>query len=256
MIKDFVKQWKNDIKDKINKLPQKPILGIVQVGHNPASDRYVRNKMKDCEEVGIITKLLNLSEKIDLIDFSNALTEFQLQCDGVIVQLPLPTAAMEEKAKKMIYVSRDVDGFNYYSKFDPCTPKGIIKWLEFNNFDFEGKNAVIIGRSDIVGKPMARMLLDKNMTITICHSHTKNLEEIAKTAEVLVCAVGKPHFLDCSIVKDDCIVIDVGINFVDGKLVGDCYNTEGKNVTPVPGGVGLLTRCALLDNVLKTKLED
>ena len=146
---------------------------------------------------------------------------------------------------------KDVDGFRLDSWYYPATPKGILDYLKYCKFDFDGKNAVVIGRSEIVGKPMARMLLEENITVSVCHSHTAeaDLEYLLKRADLVVCAVGKPRFLDCSNI--DCPVIDVGINFDNnGKLIGDCYNVEGKDVTPVPGGVGLLTRVALLDNVI------
>jgi methylenetetrahydrofolate dehydrogenase (NADP+)/methenyltetrahydrofolate cyclohydrolase len=227
-------------------------LAVIQVGDVEASTRYIRNKKKDCEEVGIdfewyyypetITTAELKCEIIDLLDFT----------DGLIVQMPLPGHIDVEEIKLAIDPAKDVDGFHPMSKFNPCTPKGIIDYLTAGcAFDLCGKNVVVIGRSDIVGKPLARMLTDKDATVSLCHSKTKNLWDYINNADLIICAVGKAKFLNCYAIH--CPVIDVGINFDEnGKLVGDCFNIEHREVSPVPGGVGLLTRVALLENVVKT----
>ena len=247
-IKEFTKEWKDDIKNRINpKNP--PILGIVQVGEDPASTRYVNNKIKDCDEVGIDVRPLYLPEDVSMDDFYNVFAILRHNVDGIIVQLPLPPQLDIEEIKKWIPADKDVDGFLTDSPFDPCTPGGIIKYLDYCNFDLDGKNVVIVGRSNIVGKPLARMMTDRNATVTLCHSHTRNVYDFYYTADLIVSAVGKPRFLNCYPIYVP--VVDVGINFVDGKLVGDCINTENRDVTPVPGGVELLTRCMLLENVTR-----
>jgi methylenetetrahydrofolate dehydrogenase (NADP+)/methenyltetrahydrofolate cyclohydrolase len=168
------------------------------------------------------------------------------------VQLPLPPQINEKEIIKLIDTKKDVDGFRSDSEFVPATPGGIMKYLEYCGWEAEGKEVTIIGRSDIVGRPLARLMERANATVTLCHSKTKNLEAHLKDADLVVVAVGKPNFLDCGELK--ALVIDVGINVDEnGKLVGDCCNIEGKEVTPVPGGVGLLTRCMLLENVIKEK---
>lgn len=251
-IKEFTKEWKEDIKNRI--IPgHPPILGIVQVGENPASTRYVNNKIKDCIEVGIDVRSLYLPKDVSMDEFYNAFDTLRHESDGVIVQLPLPPQLDIEEIKRWIPAEKDVDGFLTDSPFDPCTPGGIIKYLDYCNFDLDGKNVVIVGRSDIVGKPLAQMMTDRNATVTLCHSHTRNIHDFYRTTDLIVSAVGKARFLNCYPIYVP--VIDVGINFVDGKLVGDCFNTENRDVTPVPGGVGLLTRCMLLENVTRAAYE-
>lgn len=232
-------------------MPYAPRLAIIQVGDNEASNRYVRNKEKDCREVGIECVVSKFSADITEDELLKNIIHIQDSCDGIIVQLPLPPHIDEKTVIAAIHPEKDVDGFHPNSEFKPATPKGIMDYLALSDIDIDGKLVIIIGRSNIVGKPLAKMMTDANATVVLCHSHTskKDLKMLTSLADLIVCAVGKAKFLDCS--EIDCPVIDVGINFDEnGKLVGDCYNTEGKEVTPVPGGVGLLTRCALLDNVI------
>ena len=253
-IKEFTQKWKDDIKKEIARSGIQPKLGIIQVGENEASQRYVRNKIRDCAEVGIETYRRVMIGEVSTEDVIGAINELsQIPCDGIIVQLPLPKNISLEKVKTAIPAGKDVDGFGATSPFDPCTPMGIIKYIDACGFDLEGKNITIFGRSDIVGKPLAKMMLDRNATITLCHSHTKNEEQFIRSADLIVSAVGKANFLNCYSIYVP--VVDVGINFVDGKMVGDCFNTEDRDVTPVPGGVGLLTRCALLENVWRAAKE-
>lgn len=248
-IKEFTAQWKACMKDYIERMEKKPGLAIIQVGDVEASNRYVRNKIKDCEEVGIKTQLFKFPEDISDVALISQLNMIEENDDftGVFIQLPLPQHL--QGIEKLIDPAKDVDGFTPDSGYTPCTPLGIVKYLDYCGFNLDGKNVLVIGRSDIVGKPMARLLLDRNATVTVAHSHTKNLDAFIYTADLIVCAVGKANFLSCETIYVP--VIDVGINFDEnGKLVGDCYKTENRDVTPVPGGVGLLTRCALLHNLV------
>lgn len=254
-IKSYVNLGKHDLKVKIEKMEFPPSLAIVQVGDNEASNRYVRNKLRDCEEIGIAAHEYIYPEdttEYELVDEIEHLVEFY---DGVIVQLPLPPHIRPEVALAAIPKEKDVDGFRKDSLFKPATALGIVNYLDYCGFDFEGKEVMIIGRSEIVGKPLAALMTDRDATVTLCHSRSK-LSNHLYSSDLIVCAVGQPKFLNCYPIHVP--VIDVGINFVvgpegDNKLVGDCYNTDNREVTPVPGGVGLLTRLALLENVVAAK---
>jgi methylenetetrahydrofolate dehydrogenase (NADP+)/methenyltetrahydrofolate cyclohydrolase len=251
-IKEFVKLWKEKIAKRVAQLNRPVELAIVQVGNVEASNRYVRNKVKDCEEVGVIATVYKAAEDISQEQLINDVKQMGEAYDGIMVQLPLPPHIDARRvAVEAIDPAKDVDGFLEWSKFQPCTPFGIMKYLEYCGFPIEGSDVVVIGRSDIVGKPMAKMLTDANATVTLCHSKTKDLESKLSRADLIICAVGKPGFINAGDYAAP--IIDVGINFVDGKLVGDVDSSlEDTNVTPVPGGVGLLTRCALLENVINT----
>ena len=250
MIKEYVRQRKEELRQILGS--QRLGFAIVQVGNNEASNRYVRNKVRDCEEIGVVAHVYNFDEDITSEDLAWEIKELNAHYDAVMIQLPLPAHLNKDYLAQFIDREKDVDGMRKDSYFKCCTPKGIIGYLKWRGVEIEGANAVVIGRSDIVGKPMAQYLLEANATVTVCHSKTKDLKRYLRDADIIVCAVGKERFLDCSELSG--IVIDVGINFDEnGKLVGDCYNTEGKDVTPVPGGVGLLTRCALLENLIEAK---
>lgn len=258
-MKEYAAMRKAQLKEKIQELnaqnKSEIWLLIIQVGNNEASNRYIRNKMKDCEEVGIIAHHYKCPIEIttgELVDF---IIKYQNQYAGVIIQQPLPAHIDQKAIDCAIRPTKDVDGFHPLTKFKPATARGIVDYLEWRNFDFEGANAVIIGRSNIVGKPVAKLLLKKDCNVTICHSKTphKNLMNYIYDADLIICAVGKEKFLDCTFLTNTPI-IDVGINFDEnGKLCGDCFGeTEGfTNISPVPGGVGLLTRVALLENVVE-----
>lgn len=252
-IKEYVAQEKELIKQKIqegkdnNVLITPPTLNIIQVGNVEASNRYVRNKVKDCEEVGIEAKVHHLPETITTYELASFVEDLW---GPTIVQLPLPEGVKAPKIKSWW----DVDGFGPEAKHTACTPGGIIDYLDAADFDYEGKLAVVIGRSEIVGKPMAKLLLDKNCTTAIIHSKTPEAVKkmLLANADLVVCAVGKAGFLD----PKDCLqafIVDVGINFDEnGKLVGDVEKcaSEAKRITPVPGGVGLLTRLKLMKNTV------
>lgn len=249
---------KAQLKEKIQELnaqnKSEIWLLIIQVGDNEASNRYIRNKMKDCEEVGIIAHHYKCPIEITTEELVDFIIKYQGQYAGVIVQQPLPAHIDQKAIDCAIRPTKDVDGFHPLTKFKPATARGIIDYLEWRNFNFEGAKVTVIGRSNIVGKPLARMLTDKDCTVTLCHSKTlwENIWNSVNNSNLTICAVGQPGFLDCSSLSIP--VIDVGINFdEEGKMCGDCFVWNGteRNVSPVPGGVGLLTRVALLENVVE-----
>ena len=252
-IKEYCAERKAAIKETIEKdfpeFVKKPTLAVFQIGNVEASTRYIRNKKKDCEEVGINFEWYYFPEEITTDELIFNIKDTQEFVDGLIVQMPLPDHIDETAIKLAINPMKDVDGFHPMTSFKPCTPLGIMNYLSYCGFEFTGKNITIFGRSDIVGKPLAAMMTDANATVTLCHSKTKNAWTHIHTADLIVSAVGKANFLNCYAIHVP--VVDVGINFDEnGKLVGDCFNTEDRDVTPVPGGVGLLTRVALLENVI------
>ncbi len=265
--KKIAVSFREQLKEKIKNFPKEIGLAVVIVGEDPASKIYVRNKVKACESVGIHSYVYELSESITQEELENCLTKLAKDktVDGILLQLPLPKGFDAESAMSKIPHEKDVDGFSALdlghlvlnkSKFVACTPLGIMKMLEYEKIDLTGKHAVVLGRSDTVGKPMALLLLNANATVTVCHSKTKNLKEICKTADVLVSAIGKANFVTKDMVKDGAIVIDVGMNRDEqGKLCGDVdFNDvvqKASLITPVPGGVGPMTITMLLYNTVK-----
>ncbi len=243
-----------------------PGLATVLVGEDPASQVYVRNKNKRCKEIGFQSFEQNLPADISeakLLQLVENLNQ-NPEVDGILVQLPLPDQIKSELILEAILPEKDVDGFHPINVgglasgkdvLCPCTPSGVIEMLDYYDIPIEGKNAVILGRSNIVGKPQAFLLLRRNATVTICHSRTKNLEEVTSSADLLVAAIGKPNYVTANMVKEGAVVIDVGINRVDGKLTGDVdYNPVAEKasyITPVPGGVGPMTIAMLMSNTLK-----
>lgn len=261
---------KDEVKLKVQKLNEKGVqvcLAVIQVGNNPASTVYVNNKKKACEYVGIKSISHELpedtteAELLSLIDRLNKDGEV----NGILVQLPLPAHIDEDKVIERISPKKDVDGFHPMNVgalsigkkgFISCTPYGIIQLLKRSGIDIEGKNCVIVGRSNIVGKPMSMLLLRENGTVTIVHSRTKNMKEITKQADILVVAIGKPKFITADYVKEGAVIIDVGINRnQDGKLCGDVdfdhVLDHVSAITPVPGGVGPMTIAMLMNNCLE-----
>lgn len=250
-----------------------PGLAVVIVGDDPASRVYVNNKKKDCAQVGIYSEEYALpgsvsqSELIALVEKLNNKKDI----NGILVQLPLPKPLDEKVVINSISAQKDVDAFHPVNvgrimigdyDFLPCTPAGIMELIGDAGIEVEGRECVVIGRSNIVGKPMSMLLLHKNGTVTICHSHTKNLKEKALKADILVAAVGRPHFVTADMVKEGAVVIDVGMDRLpDGKLCGDVdfdsVSKKASYITPVPGGVGPMTRAMLLKNTLKAvKLQN
>jgi len=254
-----------NLKRRVEALPKKPSLAIILVGNDPASEVYVSNKMKKAEEVGIIASLIRLPENVperELLELVEKLNNDN-DIDGFIVQAPLPDHINQDRIINAIKPEKDVDGWTISNLgklfagvpgFLPATPAGIIKILDYYNIDVDGKNAVVVGRSNVVGKPTAILLLRKNATVTICHSKTKNLAEHTRKADILVVAAGKQGLITANMVKEGAVVIDVGINKTAAGIVGDVvFNDVIKKAycTPVPGGVGPLTVAMLLENVVE-----
>jgi methylenetetrahydrofolate dehydrogenase (NADP+) / methenyltetrahydrofolate cyclohydrolase len=270
--KVYAAKIKEIVKNDIDTLKQKyritPGLAVIIVGENPASTVYVRNKHKACEEIGIYSEVVRLPENTNktellaVIDRLNQATNIH----GILVQLPLPDHIKDDEKEILDFINpdKDVDGFHPVNvgklsigteHLVPCTPYGCIKMLEMAGLPIAGKRAVVIGRSNIVGKPMTMLLLSRNATVTVCHSRTNNLAAVTREADILVVAIGKPNFLTPEMVKPGAVVIDVGINRIgDKKIVGDVNFDEVKEVagyiTPVPGGVGLLTIAMLMRNTI------
>ena len=256
-VKEYVAFRKEEIKKLVANLEVKPCIAIVQVNEDAGSNAYVRGKLKDADELGIKADLIKLplettqEELLKVIDTLNR-DDFH---DGFIVQMPLPRGIDEEAIKLAVDPKKDVDGFHPLSSLVPCTPKGIINYLHFEKVPMQGKNAVVIGRSNIVGKPMAKLLLKENMNVTILHSKTtpEDMAFYIAHADIIVVAIGKAGFLDNRFqYKKDAIVVDVGISRTEDGLKGDAVpNLPVGLQTPVPGGVGLATRLALYENLLE-----
>ncbi len=256
-IKEYVAQRKEEMKQYISSLEVKPSLAIIQMNDDPASHAYVKGKLKDAEQLGVNAKLIKISEEtseealLQLIDDCNNNPEI----DGFIVQMPLPKHIDEEKVKLRVNPQKDVDGFHPLSPLNPCTPQGIINYLHFEKVETVGKNALVIGRSNIVGKPMAKLLLKESCNVTVVHSKTsrEDMERYIANSDIIVVAIGKQHYLDESYqYKPSAVIVDVGISRDETGLHGDAVpNLAVKLQTPVPGGVGLLTRLALYENLLK-----
>jgi len=260
-----------DVSGYVEKYGRAPHLAVIIVGSDPASQSYVRGKGKACAEVGITNTTIALEEDIseqDLLAQVQALNEDK-SIDGILVQLPLPKHINEDKIISAIAVEKDVDGFHPNNVASlwlhrpcilPCTPKGIIKLLKEAGVQMAGKEAVVVGRSNIVGQPVAKLLLNENATVTIAHSRTANLAEVCSRADILVAAVGRPRLITADMVKEGAAVIDVGVNRdpATGKLCGDVdfENVEKKAsvITPVPGGVGPMTICCLMENTIEAYL--
>ncbi len=269
--KELAKKIKKELKEEVIKLKENginPKLAVIMVGNDSGSQVYVRNKSKACEKVGIDFKEYLFEENISedfLLETIHKLNN-DSSVHGILLQSPVPKHININKAFQTILPEKDVDGFNPVNvgkltigedTFISCTPYGIIKMLEEYNIETEGKNAVILGRSNIVGKPMIQCMLNKNSTVTVCHSKTKNIEEITKKADIIISAIGRPKFVKENMVKDGAVVIDVGINRLeDGTICGDvdyeAVSRKASYITPVPGGVGPMTIAMLLVNVVKS----
>ncbi len=266
----LAKKIRENLKNECNEIRKNgknPTLAVIMVGDDPSSKIYVRNKSKACEEIGIEYKEYLLSEETTQEELISLIIKLNndKKIHGILLQSPLPIHLNINEAFKTISPEKDVDGFTPESigklsmcedTFVSCTPAGIMKIFEENNIDLTGKNAVVIGRSNIVGKPLIHCLLNKNATVTICHSKTENLEQYTKNADIIIIAIGKAKLLKADMVKEGAIIIDVGINRLDdGKIVGDVDFENVKNkasyITPVPGGVGPMTIAMLMNNVIK-----
>ncbi|MBO4932536.1 MAG: bifunctional methylenetetrahydrofolate dehydrogenase/methenyltetrahydrofolate cyclohydrolase FolD [Clostridia bacterium] len=244
----------------------KPGLAVVIVGSDPASQVYVRNKKKGCEEVGFYSEVHEMPEETTMDELLAKIEELKNNpaIHGILVQLPLPKHLDEKAVIDAIPPEKDVDAFHPVNtgkimigdySFLPCTPAGVMKMLEYEQISVEGKECVVVGRSNIVGKPMAMLLLHANGTVTVCHSRTKNLADVTRRADILVVAIGKANFITADMVKEGAVVIDVGMNRnAEGKLCGDVdfagVKEKASAITPVPGGVGVMTITMLLENTL------
>jgi methylenetetrahydrofolate dehydrogenase (NADP+)/methenyltetrahydrofolate cyclohydrolase len=255
---------KEELKAEIKTYMIKPCLAVIQIGNDEASNVYISAKQKACSEVGIYLKHIKFDEDSREIEIINKIIELNNDeyVHGILLQLPIPEKFNEEKLINYISRNKDVDGLtdinvgkliNNKKCLVSCTPQGIIKLLEESSVSIPGKNVVIVGRSKLVGKPLISLFLNNDATVTVCHSKTNNLKEFTKNADILVVAVGKKHLITEDMVKKDSVVIDVGINRIDGKLYGDVDYENVKNkvslITPVPGGVGPMTVAMLLCNV-------
>lgn len=254
-----------ELKNKIDKYENKPTLAVILAGENPASQIYVNNKKKTAEKIGINSVVINYPQNVtesEIIKKIHELNEDE-NITAILVQLPLPCGVSRENVINAINPQKDVDGLtekNFGKLFSgqtpyvyPCTPKGILLLLDEYNIELEGKHAVIIGRSNLVGKPLAQMLLNRNATVTVCHSHTKNLSDITKTADILISAVGK-NIVGEKMLKSGCVVVDVGIfKDADGRTRGDVdfENVSPSYISPVPGGVGPMTIASLMLNTVE-----
>ena len=272
----LAKEIKDNVKHEVEKVVKKygraPHLVVILIGEDPASQSYVKGKGKDAEEVGFKSTTIRKPDSISEEELLNLIKDLNTdeEVDGILVQLPLPSHIDEDKVIETIDKSKDVDGFHpanvaaLWQKRPctfPCTPKGIIKLLDKAGVEIQGKKAVVIGRSNIVGLPVSKMLLDRNATVTIAHSRTKDLPAVASEADILVVAIGKPRFVTADMVKPGAAVIDVGVNRdpETGKLCGDvdfdaCVD-KAAVITPVPGGVGPMTRACLMENTLECFLN-
>ncbi|GIW46591.1 MAG: bifunctional protein FolD [Deltaproteobacteria bacterium] len=270
--KKVAEEVKKEVAQEVKKLKEEtgivPGLAAVLVGNNPASQIYVRNKRRACEEVHIYSEEYRLpeetpeSELLSLIEKLNRDNNIH----GILVQLPLPKHINETRILRAVSPLKDIDGFHPENvgllvegnpRFIPCTPHGIIRLLEHYGIEIQGKEAVVVGRSNIVGKPAAILLLHRHATVTICHSRTRELKEVTRRADILVAAIGRERFIKEDMVKENVVVIDVGINRLpDGKLVGDVdfenVSRKASYITPVPGGVGPMTIAMLLWNTLQS----
>ena len=274
--KELATLRRNKMKEEVIEFGKKysrlPHLVVILVGDNPASVSYVTGKGKACEEIGIKNTTIKKPENITEKELLNIIDELNNDStvDGILVQLPLPKHINPDLVINSIAPAKDVDGFHPFNVASlylkqpgivSCTPKGIIEVLDFANIQIEGKHAVVIGRSNIVGMPVSKLLLDRNATVTICHSRTKNLAEITNTADIIIAAVGKAKFVKADMVRDGAVVIDVGVNRdeVTGKLCGDVdfkdVEPKASYITKVPGGIGPMTITCLMENTLECYLK-
>jgi methylenetetrahydrofolate dehydrogenase (NADP+)/methenyltetrahydrofolate cyclohydrolase len=273
--KELAKKVRSNLKiecDELKKQGIQPRLAVILVGNDSASKVYVRNKNRACEEVGIEFEEYILKEETTQEELINLIEELnnKKDVDGILLQSPIPEHLNINEAFEKISYKKDVDGFNpinvgklvlNQNTFVSCTPYGVMKMFEEYNIDLEGKNVTIVGRSNIVGKPLIQCVLRKNATVTVCHSRTKDLKEHTKNADIVISAIGKSKFITADMIKQGAVVIDVGINRgEDGKLTGDVdfeeVEKKASYITPVPGGVGPMTIAMLMNNVIKAAKQN
>ena len=265
--KKYAEEICESLRLELQKISKKPKLAVILGGENPASEIYVRNKQKKAESIGIESILISLPQDVTQEDILEHIYVLNNESDinAILVQLPLPIGINQEKIIEAIAPQKDCDGFTSYNLgrltlgykpyIEPCTPKGIIAIIDKYKIGLEGKNVVVIGRSNIVGKPLSLMLEHRNATVTLAHSYTKDLHAISNKADIVISAIGKPEFIDSKFIKEDAVVIDVGINRTNCGIVGDvkfneCFN-KASYITPVPGGIGPMTIAMLMENTLQ-----
>jgi len=263
--KSVASQVESEVREQLAGLAYSPSLVVIRVGNDPASEVYVRNKARKAKELGLRGTELVFDEDMTEAALLSEIEKLNLDddVDGILVQLPLPKQIDSRKVIRAIDPRKDVDGFHPINvgllhlgqpSLVPCTPAGVIRLIKSTGVKIEGARAVVIGRSDIVGKPVAALLLRENATVTICHSRTRDLPAVASEADILVAAIGRPRFVTAAMVKKGAVVIDVGINRVDGKLAGDvdfeAVRDKASWITPVPGGVGPMTIAMLMSNTV------
>jgi len=255
-----------ELKKEISSLERCPGIAVIQVGNNEASNVYIKNKKNTAEELGCKFHHIKFKEDVKEEDILIKIDELNsdIEIDGILIQMPIPNHLNTSIIQNRVNPTKDIDGLTdvnagllLHNKpcHIPCTPKGIIEMINYYNIDLKGKHVVIVGRSELVGKPLMSLMLNNNATVTVCHSYTSNLKEITSTADILIVAVGKKHIITSDMVKDGVVVIDVGINRIDNKLYGDVdfdnVKTKSSYITPVPGGVGQTTVLSLYKNLLK-----
>ena len=268
--KKIAAEVRAELKEKIEKMvaetKRRPALAVILVGEDPASKVYVRNKAKACEEIGVASEVVTLAADItqEMLEYIINSYAARVDIDGILVQMPLPKGLDGERALACIPAEKDVDAFHTENvghimrgdyRFLPCTPAGVMALIKRSGIEVAGKNCVVIGRSNIVGKPMAMLLLHANGTVTVCHSKTRDIKKICAEADILVAGVGRANFVTADMVKEGAVIIDVGINRLDsGKLCGDVdfceVEPKASYITPVPGGVGPMTITMLMQNTL------
>ena len=264
--KEISKQIKEELASKVKPCMIKPSLAVIQIGEDPASNAYIKGKAKAANEIGMNFRLFQYAFDTSEREIVNKIVELNNDeyIDGIIVQLPLPSGMSTKKIINAIEVSKDVDGltdksiarfYNNRKCFVPCTPQAVIELLKRKEIEVAGKHVVVVGRSNLVGKPLVQLFLKKDATVTVCHSKTENLKELTKLADILIVAVGKKHLITADMVKEGVIIVDVGITREDGKLYGDVdfdkVEKKASYITPVPGGVGPMTVTMLLKNVIE-----
>lgn len=261
--KEYVMTRKEELKEQIASCERAPKLCVIQIGDDPASNSYIKGKKKDCEEIGVEFEHIHIKDyknfsMYNLVSLILRKNE-DSSVDGIIVQLPIPAKYDVKTVQRIISKWKDVDGFGSGRYYTPCTPKGIIDYLEYNEVDFSGKLCTVIGRSEIVGKPLVNLLIDRGATVISCNSKTPNVAQFTRTSDIVISAIGKANYFDFTYFSNTQdkpqILIDVGINRdAEGKLCGDITRASklwATLATPVPNGVGLLTRLALLENTIK-----
>lgn len=254
-------KYATGILNEVKAVPNKKRLAIISVGHNAASESYIKGKIKDCEYCGIPYEHIEIDDNDragDVLTYVINDCNANEEIGGIILQLPLPAGMDSKLYTNMIRFDKDVDGFKHNSPFKPCTPEGIMYLLEHELGDLTGKYVVVVGRGELVGKPIAQMLMDANCTVTVAHSKTKHLARYLLKADIVICAAGKPNLIDLSLCWNAQMVVDCGVNRdANGKLVGDCYNFRADSyprlkVTPVPKGIGLMTRAMLMKHMVRS----